>query len=215
MKMLSNTIILCSLLFPALALSVPTKRQVCSFDAPGAGTFNHHDTFSFEGDSLPTGLYPNQDTVGGTPFSRNYDQALISVSGGYLNLKVPGGQNQSPIQGASVDTVTNDILYASVRTKASFSSIPGTVQSMPSPFSPFRKHSLPNQEGPSTVPIKQSPHHLSQRQTPLNLHRLLLLQIRHLRNRPRIPLRPHLPLEPHRHPRPPLHQPRQHQQHHS
>jgi hypothetical protein len=148
--MLSSNSIIVSLLIPALALCVPTKRAPCSFNAPGAGTFTNHATYSFDGSSLPAGLYPNTDSVGGTPFARTYDPSLVSVSGGYLNLKVPGGQSSSPIRGAGVNTAANNILYASVRTQAIFSTVPGTVQSK----SPAYTH-FPNQEVPtSTHPSK-------------------------------------------------------------
>lgn len=126
--MYSTSTVLISLL-PALALSIPTKRASCSFDLPGIGSFSHHETYSFGGSSLPAGLRAKADNVGGSPFARSYDPSLVSVSGGHLNLKVPGGQNSSPIRGAGVNTVAGDILYASVRTKAIFSTEPGTVQS--------------------------------------------------------------------------------------
>lgn len=194
-----------SLLLPALALCVPTKRAVCSYNAPGAGTFTHHATYSFDGDTLPAGLRPNTDTVGGTPFTRTYDPSLVSVSGGYLNLKVPGGQNTSPIRGAGVNTVTGDILYASVRTEAIFSSVPGTVQSKSPCLHSTASSISPSQSGNTPI-FHPKPLWL----TSFIYHRLLLLQIRHRRNRPRVPLRPDLPLQPHQHPLPPLHQPRPH-----
>ena len=130
--MLSSASNLLFLLLPTLALCVPAKKQttaVCSHEAPGAGTFTNHAVYTFDGNTLPAGLTPNTDTVGGTPFTRTYDRSLVSVSGGYLNLKVPGGQNTSPIRSAGVNTIANNILYASVRTKAIFSSVEGTVQS--------------------------------------------------------------------------------------
>jgi hypothetical protein len=117
------------LLLPALALCIPTKRSPCSYDVPGVGTFRNHVIYSFDGNTLPAGLYPNTDTVGGAHFVRTYDPNLVTVSGGYLNLKVPGGQSSSPIRGAGINTLANNILYASVRTKAIFSTVPGTVQS--------------------------------------------------------------------------------------
>jgi hypothetical protein len=125
----SSKSILVSLLLPALVLCVPAKRATCSFVAPGTGTFTNHAIYTFPGTTLPAGLYKNLDSVGGTPYSRIGDAALVTVSGGYLNLKVPGGQKSSPIRGAGVNTVASDILYASVRTKAIFSSVRGTVQS--------------------------------------------------------------------------------------
>lgn len=150
----SVSIFLPLLLLPALALSFPTKRATC-FDAPGAGTFTDHATYSFDGDTLPAGLHKNTDTVGGTPFYRTYDPSLATVSDGYLILKVPGGQTSSPIRGAGIETDAHDILYASVRTQAIFSSVPGTVQSK----SPLRHHvGIPK---PTTFLIRKPNQNLS------------------------------------------------------
>lgn len=117
------------LLLPALALCAPSKRATCSYTLPDVGTFTNQALFTFDGDSLPAGLVPNTDTVSSTPFSRVYEPSLLTVSGGYLNFKVPGGQTSGPIRGAGVNSVARNILYASVRTKAIFSDVPGTVQS--------------------------------------------------------------------------------------
>lgn len=134
----SKNIIL-SLVLPALAMCIPTKRASCGYDVPGVGTFAHHAIYSFDGSALPDGLYPNTDQVGGAPFTRCYEASLISVSGGYLNLRVPGRQSSGPIRGAGINTRANNILYASVRTRAIFSTVPGTVQST-------RATLLPDQE---------------------------------------------------------------------
>ena len=61
----------------------------------------------------------------GAPFSRTSVSKLATVSDGYLNLEVPGGQTSAPIQCASVQTQEGDIKYASVRTTAIFSAEPG------------------------------------------------------------------------------------------
>ena len=53
------------------------------------------------------------------------DTSLVSVTGGYLNMKVPGGQTTSPIKTAQIQTTETDMLYASVRTTAILASVPG------------------------------------------------------------------------------------------
>ena len=128
-KMPSTRSFSLSLLLPALALSVPTNTASCTYNALGVGTFTHHAIYSFDGHALPAGLRPNTDTVGGAPFTRIYDPSLLTFSDGYVNLRVPGGQRSSPIRGAGINTVAGNILYASVRTNAIFSRVPGTVQS--------------------------------------------------------------------------------------
>lgn len=138
----SSKHVILSLLLPALVSCVQSTLASCNHNLPGVGTFMNHATYSFNGNSLPAGLYKNTDTVGGKPFGRTYDPRLVTVSGGYLNLIVPGGQKTSPIRGAGVNTVANDILYASVRTKAIFSAIPGTVQSKSSQANPIQSNPI-------------------------------------------------------------------------
>ena len=117
------------LVLPTLGMRLPSNEGGCGHNVPGVGTFSNHVIYSFDGSTLPDGLYPNADQVVGTPFARKYEPDLVSVSDGYLNLRVPGGQGSSPILGSGVNTIANNILYASVRTTALFSAVPGTVQS--------------------------------------------------------------------------------------
>ena len=73
--------------------------------------------------------YLVEDTLGNPQATYNhaFTPADVSVSGGFLQLKVPGGQTKSPLNCAEVVTTLSDIHYASVRTTAIFSSVAGTV----------------------------------------------------------------------------------------
>lgn len=70
------------------------------------------------GTTLPAGLRRSTYPVGGTHV---YEAANAVVSGGYLNLKVPGGQTAQPYRSGEVVTAVTNIRYASVRTVAIFS----------------------------------------------------------------------------------------------
>ena len=100
--------------------STTASSGACSTVA-GVGSFANHVTYDFSTlSSLPDGLtsVTETDPAGTAPFSRTYDPSLTTVTGGYAQLTVPGGQSSSPIRGASFQTTANDILYASVRTTA-------------------------------------------------------------------------------------------------
>lgn len=68
--------------------------------------------------SLPDGLYPSTWSVGDTPHVQQYEASNVVVEGGYLNLKVPGGQTSPPYSSAEVSTTVSNIKFASVRTVA-------------------------------------------------------------------------------------------------
>ncbi|KEQ81332.1 concanavalin A-like lectin/glucanase [Aureobasidium pullulans EXF-150] len=61
------------------------------------------------------------------PFDQFYGvKNVVLKRGRPLQLRVPGGQTQSPIQGAEFTTAYDDILFASVRTVAKVSNVAGT-----------------------------------------------------------------------------------------
>ncbi|CAN8096084.1 unnamed protein product [Discula destructiva] len=68
-----------------------------------------------EATSLPDGLYASTWPIG---TETQYEASNVVVGGGYLNLKVPGGQTAPPYSSAEVSTTVSNILYASVRTVA-------------------------------------------------------------------------------------------------
>ncbi len=87
--------------------------------------------FSFESTALPSGLKPNSYTVNdGAPFTHSFTSSNTYLNDSFLNLRVPGRQTRSPIKCGEVQTAFSDILYASVRTRAIFSDVPGTCAGM-------------------------------------------------------------------------------------
>ncbi|TDZ34951.1 Beta-glucanase [Colletotrichum spinosum] len=75
-----------------------------------------------DGAAIPAGLRVSGYPVSTTHF---YDPAMVSIKGGYLELKVPGGQSRMPYRGAEVVTSYTKITSASVRTVAVFAESPG------------------------------------------------------------------------------------------
>jgi beta-glucanase (GH16 family) len=112
---------------PNAGSSVPSKSG-CLWNVPGVGSFAETSTFSFTGTSLPSGLQVNTYPVenDNAPYFHSYTASNAYVRNGFLNLRVPGGQTQSPITGGEVQTTEGDIFYATVRTRAIFSTVPGT-----------------------------------------------------------------------------------------
>ena len=100
----------------------------------GSGSFTQHKTFDFSSNTFPaTGLAISSDTIGlstGAKYTQLYQPANVNVAGGALQLKVPGGQNTSPIKGAEIYTTDKDILYGSVRTRVQISNVAGTCHGM-------------------------------------------------------------------------------------
>lgn len=98
----------------------------------GAGSFTQAETYDFSTlTSLPNGLDISTDHIGSgsgsvPPYTQNYTVSNVAVSGGSLQLKVPGGQGASPILGAEIYTAVDDILYGSVRTTIKASTVAGT-----------------------------------------------------------------------------------------
>ena len=105
----------------------------CVWVVDGAASFTHQQIFDFSQiRSLPSGLAISTDSIaaGSAPYSQLYTVDNIAVTGGALQLKVPGGQTSSPILGAELATVDKDILYGSVRTMVQISSVAGTTHGM-------------------------------------------------------------------------------------
>ncbi|EXJ54183.1 hypothetical protein A1O7_09520 [Cladophialophora yegresii CBS 114405] len=107
---------------------------------PGVGTFQKRAVYIFDGCSLPAGLWKSNytiqsRTVGQIPYNVRFDPANVQLCNGFLTLAVPGGQQPTQadnyaIRCAEVTTIDQNILYASVRTKAIFSQEPGTVHGL-------------------------------------------------------------------------------------
>ena len=80
-----------------------------------ATKFANKQVWTFEGNSLPDGLYVSDYQVGDTHV---YKPSGVRVRNGYLELTVKGGQSEMPYQAAEVGTGLDNIKYASVRTTA-------------------------------------------------------------------------------------------------
>ena len=106
---------------------------------PGVGSFTKRAVYAFEDDTVPAGLNVSDYTVqcredttpSSIPYNERFDPANVSVSRGFLNLLVPGGQNPTidndyAVSCAEVTTKEENILYGSFRTSAIFSDVPGT-----------------------------------------------------------------------------------------
>lgn len=110
----------------------------CSRYVAGVGTFTNSATYTFAGSALPAGLHVSdgveiKDRNNGAPYNHIFKASNVAVKDGYLQVKVPGGQNPGSssdyaISAGEVFTDDSGILYASVRTHAIFSTVPGTVQ---------------------------------------------------------------------------------------
>lgn len=86
---------------------------------PGVGSFTSAETFTFTGTTLPAKLMSSNYIVrDAAHFDHQFESAQVTVSGGYLQLKMPGGQTANPLKSAEVTTTFSNIRYASVRTTA-------------------------------------------------------------------------------------------------
>ena len=90
-------------------------------------TFANELHFTFTGTSLPSGLYASDYVVPdpSAPYNHVFTPANAYVSGGYLNLLVPGGQTTSPLSSGEVGTTVSNIFHASVRTVAILTDVHG------------------------------------------------------------------------------------------
>ncbi|KAK2000969.1 concanavalin A-like lectin/glucanase [Colletotrichum falcatum] len=105
---------------PAFALTRSPQPSLTNGQyVVGGYGYANRAIFDFAGrTSLPDGLYASTWPIGDT---HRFDASNVVVDGGYLNLKVPGGQTAKPYSSAEVSTTFSNIKYASVRTVAIFS----------------------------------------------------------------------------------------------
>lgn len=104
---------------------IPTTTS-CSHVVPNVGTFTNFANYTFLSTSLPNGLQADSYQVGDLPYTHLFQVSNVVLTPPYLSLIVPGGQNTFPINSAQMSTSAQNILYASVRTTAILSSVPGT-----------------------------------------------------------------------------------------
>lgn len=112
--------------------AVGPTQQGSLWNVPGVGLFSKKALYTFEGSQLPDGLqasvYKVDDVSGGAPFNHQFVANNVQVSGGNLNLLVPGPQSTkgAGLKCAEITTTESKILYGSVRTVAMFSQVEGT-----------------------------------------------------------------------------------------
>nr|POE47831.1 hypothetical protein CFP56_01160 [Quercus suber] len=116
--------------------------QCALYDADGVGSFTEFRTYSFDGsidnfsgqDNLFMSDYSQDDMSDSAlaTHNHNYDPANVYVDAPYVYLRVRGQDTSdaSNISCAEMTTDESQILYASVRTTAIFSSEPGTVHGL-------------------------------------------------------------------------------------
>ncbi|KAH7215709.1 concanavalin A-like lectin/glucanase domain-containing protein [Fusarium oxysporum] len=92
-----------------------------------ATKFANKKVWTFNGKSLPEGLYSSDYPVGKTHV---FTPSGVKVRNGYLELTVPGGQKSKPYKAAEVATEIENIKYASVRTTAILSEPAGVCNGM-------------------------------------------------------------------------------------
>lgn len=107
----------------------------CSYNIEGVGKFKNKKVFTFY-NGLPEGLYASEyivyDQYDGAPYNHAFQSKNVVPDGDFLNLIVPGETREpsqipnQAISSAEIATTENTILYASVRTNAIFSQVPGT-----------------------------------------------------------------------------------------
>ncbi|EXJ82604.1 hypothetical protein A1O3_06417 [Capronia epimyces CBS 606.96] len=108
----------------------------------GVGSFDNQAIYVFDQD-MPAGLTKSNylcrqqgmDGLQPIPYNIRYDPINVQVSNGVLALTVPGQQNpdrdpDTAVSCAEITTVEEKILYASVRTNAIFSQVPGTCHGL-------------------------------------------------------------------------------------
>ncbi len=105
----------------------------------GVGNFDNRAVYDFSQGEFPDGLIKSDYTISQRqednsdriPYNPQYKPANVQVVDGFLTLTVPGRQKPTKRSGyrvscAEITTAEQNILYASVRTNAILSSVPGT-----------------------------------------------------------------------------------------
>ena len=108
-------------------------KQGCVWVVPEGGSFTHYALYDFTNlNALPAGLSASTYKEKDTPYNIQYQASNVKVSGGYLNLVVLAGQTPKStgktVNCGEVSTDQDQIQYASVRTVAELSTVPGTCQ---------------------------------------------------------------------------------------
>jgi hypothetical protein len=124
------------------------RATSCGTTVDGVGVFMVSKTYDFTSATgtglaaVPTDLWVSTDLIEDTkvpgsqaPYNHQFEAKNVVGGHGFLQLIVPGGQDPNSnvnktISSAELATVEHNILYGSVRTKASLSPVVGTCQGM-------------------------------------------------------------------------------------
>jgi len=90
-----------------------------------AQTYASTTTFEFAGAALPTGLVPSEWPIGEAPYQHEYRRENVVVSDGFLNLIVPGGQQDDEVIWAAEISTDFTVASARVETYAILTDVPG------------------------------------------------------------------------------------------
>lgn len=129
----------------AFPSGVKERASDTVYNVDGVGMFTSHAVYTFADNVWPPdGLRASdneaiRDQNHGAPYNHIFLSSNVFVADGYLQIKVPGSQTpstaqnnpitaQNSISAGEVSTTDAGILYGSVRTTATFSTVPGTVQ---------------------------------------------------------------------------------------
>ena len=123
-------------LCPTTGRSTSLVKTGCVYPVAYVGNFTNSVIWDFSKlTSIPDDLAVDEfdvpkEQVRGAVYDQRYTASNVQVANGTLQIKVPGKQKSLPILGGQVETAVQDILYASVRTTAQVSSVPGTCHGM-------------------------------------------------------------------------------------
>ena len=90
-----------------------------------AQTYASTTTFEFAGAALPTGLVASEWPIGEAPYQHEYRRENVVVSDGYLNLIVPGGQQDDEVIWSAEISTDFTVASARVETYAVLTDVPG------------------------------------------------------------------------------------------
>ena len=90
-----------------------------------AQTYASTTTFEFAGAALPTGLVASECPIGEAPYQHEYRRDNVVVSDGYLNLIVPGGQQDDEVICSAEISTDFTVASARVETYAILTDVPG------------------------------------------------------------------------------------------
>lgn len=102
-----------------------TRKKTTTTSTSTTSTYLSSTTFLFQGTTLPSGLSASTWLVNTQPQAHQFSPSNVYVSGGYLNLLVPGRQSSTANISAGEVSTDFTIASASVETYAILTNVPG------------------------------------------------------------------------------------------